>query len=53
MMNADPVFEFFSDFNCPFCYALHERLHDLKMARRTTRVSFATPDETLAGIAGR
>ncbi|HET7439078.1 MAG TPA: DsbA family protein, partial [Nitrospira sp.] len=30
-MNTDPVFEFFSDFNCPFCYALHERLHDLKL----------------------
>ena len=34
MMNADPVFEFFSDFNCPFCYALHERLHDLKLINR-------------------
>lgn len=21
----------FSDFNCPFCYALHERLHDLNL----------------------
>jgi len=30
-MNADPIFELFSDFNCPFCYALHERLHDLKL----------------------
>jgi predicted DsbA family dithiol-disulfide isomerase len=34
MMNADPVFELFSDFNCPFCYALHERLHDLKLINR-------------------
>lgn len=33
-MNADPVFELFSDFNCPFCYALHERLHDLKLIHR-------------------
>lgn len=33
-MNADPVFELFSDFNCPFCYALHERLHDLKLINR-------------------
>ena len=34
MMNADPVFKLFSDFNCPFCYALHERLHDLKLIQR-------------------
>jgi len=33
-MNVDPVFELFSDFNCPFCYALHERLHDLKLIGR-------------------
>ncbi len=30
-MNVDSFFELFSDFNCPFCYALHERLHDLKL----------------------
>jgi predicted DsbA family dithiol-disulfide isomerase len=33
-MNADPMFKVFSDFNCPFCYALHERLHDLKLIDR-------------------
>lgn len=32
--NTGPVFELFSDFNCPFCYALHERLHDLKLIDR-------------------
>ncbi|MDF0644360.1 MAG: DsbA family protein [Nitrospira sp.] len=24
-------FILYSDFNCPFCYALHERLHDMKL----------------------
>lgn len=24
----------YSDFNCPFCYALHERLHDMDLLRR-------------------
>jgi predicted DsbA family dithiol-disulfide isomerase len=24
----------YSDFNCPFCYALHERLHDLNLIER-------------------
>ena len=33
-MNSGPLFELFSDFNCPFCYALHERLHDLKLIDR-------------------
>jgi len=28
------MFEFFSDFNCPFCYALHERLYDLNLIDR-------------------
>ena len=23
----------YSDFNCPFCYALHERLHDMDLLR--------------------
>lgn len=25
------MFTLFSDFNCPFCYALHERLHGLEL----------------------
>ena len=33
-MNVDPMFELFSDFNCPFCYALHERLYDLNLIDR-------------------
>ena len=33
-MNAGPMFELFSDFNCPFCYALHERLYDLNLIDR-------------------
>jgi len=33
-MNAVPLFELFSDFNCPFCYALHERLYDLNLIDR-------------------
>jgi hypothetical protein len=24
----------YSDFNCPFCYALHERLHDMDLLGR-------------------
>ena len=24
----------YSDFNCPFCYALHERLHDMALLSR-------------------
>jgi len=28
------MFEVFSDFNCPFCYALHERLYDLNLIDR-------------------
>jgi predicted DsbA family dithiol-disulfide isomerase len=27
-------FLLYSDFNCPFCYALHERLHDLNVIDR-------------------
>lgn len=34
-MNEGPRFELFSDFNCPFCYALHERLYDLAILDRT------------------
>src|SRR5690349_22882248 len=30
---ADRFF-LYSDFNCPFCYALHERLHDLGLIER-------------------
>lgn len=33
-MNAVQLFELFSDFNCPFCYALHERLYDLNLIDR-------------------
>lgn len=34
-MNARSVsFLLYSDFNCPFCYALHERLHDLDVIDR-------------------
>lgn len=28
------MFLVYSDFNCPFCYALHERLHDLNLIDR-------------------
>jgi hypothetical protein len=28
------LFTLFSDFNCPFCYALHERLHGLQLLDR-------------------
>jgi DSBA-like thioredoxin domain len=30
----DRPFTLFSDFNCPFCYALHERLHELHLLDR-------------------
>jgi predicted DsbA family dithiol-disulfide isomerase len=33
-MNKAPCFTLFSDFNCPFCYALHERLHALQLLPR-------------------
>jgi 2-hydroxychromene-2-carboxylate isomerase len=36
-MNADLItdrFLLYSDFNCPFCYALHERLHDMDLLHR-------------------
>lgn len=29
MTNAVTQFRLYSDFNCPFCYAMHERLHAL------------------------
>jgi len=29
-----PDYLFYSDFNCPFCYALHERLHELQLLDR-------------------
>lgn len=33
-MNSVELFQLYSDFNCPFCYALHERLHDLQVIDR-------------------
>src|SRR5262245_19163998 len=33
-MDTDHGFTLFSDFNCPFCYALHERLHELHLLDR-------------------
>ncbi len=30
----DSQLSLFSDFNCPFCYALHERLHQLQLITR-------------------
>jgi predicted DsbA family dithiol-disulfide isomerase len=33
-MEAGRLFTVFSDFNCPFCYALHERLHELRLIER-------------------
>lgn len=33
-MNKKATFLLYSDFNCPFCYALHERLHDLNLIDR-------------------
>ena len=32
--SASDRFLLYSDFNCPFCYALHERLHDLGLMDR-------------------
>lgn len=29
-----PDYLLYSDFNCPFCYALHERLHELQLIER-------------------
>ncbi|CUQ67889.1 DsbA family oxidoreductase [Candidatus Nitrospira inopinata] len=34
MNHGDTMFLLYSDFNCPFCYALHERLHDLNLIDR-------------------
>jgi predicted DsbA family dithiol-disulfide isomerase len=34
MNHAAGAFLLYSDFNCPFCYALHERLHDLNVIDR-------------------
>ena len=33
-MTTSGSFLLYSDFNCPFCYALHERLHDLHVIDR-------------------
>lgn len=33
-MSPGRLFALFSDFNCPFCYALHERLHDMHLIDR-------------------
>ena len=33
-MDRDHLFTLFSDINCPFCYALHERLHELHLLDR-------------------
>lgn len=33
-MNTGGGYLLYSDFNCPFCYALHERLHDLNVIDR-------------------
>ncbi|HLZ34961.1 MAG TPA: DsbA family protein [Nitrospira sp.] len=33
-MNSGKLFELYSDFNCPFCYALHERLHEMNLLDR-------------------
>jgi hypothetical protein len=33
-MDTARPFTLFSDFNCPFCYALHERLHGLQLVDR-------------------
>lgn len=34
MNHDDMTFRLYSDFNCPFCYALHERLHDVHLIDR-------------------
>ena len=33
-MDQEMPYILYSDFNCPFCYALHERLHDLALLDR-------------------
>lgn len=33
-MGQGRLFELYSDFNCPFCYALHERLHEMNLMDR-------------------
>jgi predicted DsbA family dithiol-disulfide isomerase len=33
-MTTTVLFTLYSDFNCPFCYALHERLHSLGLLSR-------------------
>ena len=33
-MTSARSFTLYSDFNCPFCYALHERLHTLRLLAR-------------------
>jgi predicted DsbA family dithiol-disulfide isomerase len=33
-MNPGRPFQLYSDFNCPFCYALHERLHEMGLMDR-------------------
>lgn len=33
-MKSDRLYVLYSDFNCPFCYALHERLHDMGLLAR-------------------
>ncbi len=33
-MSVETSYILYSDFNCPFCYALHERLHDMKLMGR-------------------
>lgn len=34
MSGRNATFLLYGDFNCPFCYALHERLHDLHVIDR-------------------
>jgi 2-hydroxychromene-2-carboxylate isomerase len=33
-MDSNHLFKVYGDFNCPFCYALHERLHDTQLIGR-------------------
>ncbi len=33
-MGQSRRFELYSDFNCPFCYALHEQLHEMNLIDR-------------------
>jgi predicted DsbA family dithiol-disulfide isomerase len=28
------AYTLYSDFNCPFCYAMHDRLHEMKLLDR-------------------